>query len=130
MDFYESVIEKQIRIAREQGAFDNLAGSGKPLPDMDQQLEPGWWAARLARRERSHIKAQDAREMIADRLQQLWPLADETAVRDGVATLNKEVVAINANLEPTDVLKLVDEHETVTKWQHLTARRNRRLLDR
>ena len=30
---FESWIEGQIRVAQEQGAFDNLPGAGKPLPD-------------------------------------------------------------------------------------------------
>ena len=29
---WETWIEAQIRVAREQGAFDNLPGAGKPLP--------------------------------------------------------------------------------------------------
>lgn len=31
---WETWIEAQIRVAREQGAFDNLPGAGKPLPDL------------------------------------------------------------------------------------------------
>ena len=33
---WESWIEAQIRVAQEQGAFDNLPGAGKPLPNIDQ----------------------------------------------------------------------------------------------
>lgn len=29
---YESVVDRQIRQARERGEFDNLPGMGKPLP--------------------------------------------------------------------------------------------------
>lgn len=48
---WESWIEAQIRVAQEQGAFDNLLGAGKPLPDIDQEYDPLWWVKQLARRE-------------------------------------------------------------------------------
>src|SRR5262249_62272694 len=38
---WETWIEAQIRVAMEQGAFDNLPGAGKPLPNLDQ--DPDWW---------------------------------------------------------------------------------------
>ena len=48
---WESWIEAQIRVAQEQGAFDNLPGAGKPLPNMDQEYDPMWWVKQLAERE-------------------------------------------------------------------------------
>ena len=45
---WESWIEAQIRVAMEQGAFDNLPGAGKPLPNLDQ-YDPLWWAGESAR---------------------------------------------------------------------------------
>jgi DnaJ homologue, subfamily C, member 28, conserved domain len=41
---WETWIEAQIRVAREQGAFDNLPGAGKPLPYLGQEYDPDWWA--------------------------------------------------------------------------------------
>jgi hypothetical protein len=35
MDRLESLVEKQIREAQEQGEFDNLPGAGKPLRGID-----------------------------------------------------------------------------------------------
>jgi len=32
---WESWFDEQIRRAREDGAFDNLPGAGKPLPDLE-----------------------------------------------------------------------------------------------
>ena len=43
---WESWIEAQIRVAMEQGAFDNLPGAGKPLPNLDQ-YDPLWWVKQL-----------------------------------------------------------------------------------
>lgn len=48
---WESWIEAQIRVAQEEGAFDNLSGAGKPLPNLDQEYDPLWWVKQLAQRE-------------------------------------------------------------------------------
>ena len=45
---WETWIEAQIRVAREQGAFDNLPGAGKPLPYLDQEYDPDWWVKQLS----------------------------------------------------------------------------------
>jgi hypothetical protein len=47
----ESWIEAQIRVALEKGAFDNLPGAGKPLPNLDQEYDPLWWVKQLVQRE-------------------------------------------------------------------------------
>lgn len=47
---YESPVDRAIREAREQGAFDNLPGAGKPLPGLDGD-DPDWWVRRYAERE-------------------------------------------------------------------------------
>jgi len=33
---WESWFEEQIRQAQEEGAFENLPGAGKPLPDLEE----------------------------------------------------------------------------------------------
>ena len=48
---WESWIDAQIRVAQEQGAFDNLPGAGKPLPDIDREYDPLWWVKQLTQRE-------------------------------------------------------------------------------
>src|SRR4051794_41634784 len=48
---WESWIDSQIRVAQEQGAFDNLPGAGKPLPDHGQAFDPMWWVKQLVKRE-------------------------------------------------------------------------------
>jgi hypothetical protein len=42
----ESLAERQIAEAARNGAFDGLAGSGKPLSlDSEDGVPPEWWAA-------------------------------------------------------------------------------------
>ena len=58
---WESWIDAQIRVAQEQGAFDNLPGAGKPLPDIDREYDPLWWVKQLAQREQISLAAALAR---------------------------------------------------------------------
>ena len=59
VDAFETIADRRIREGREAGLFDGLAGAGKPLPDLDRQRPPGWWAARLVARERRLLEAGD-----------------------------------------------------------------------
>jgi Domain of unknown function (DUF1992) len=44
-------IERQIRTAEADGAFDNLPGAGKPIPDIDRPQHELAWVANYLRRE-------------------------------------------------------------------------------
>jgi hypothetical protein len=48
---FDDWTERQIREAQERGAFSNLPGAGKPIPDLDKPWSAERWAADLARRE-------------------------------------------------------------------------------
>ena len=60
MDIAEVIAERMIREAMEQGKFDNLPGHGKPIANLDRQLEPGWWAKRCIEAERERARDADA----------------------------------------------------------------------
>ena len=47
----ELVAENRIRAAIEEGKFDNLAGEGKPISDVDEPYDPDWWVKKWIRRE-------------------------------------------------------------------------------
>jgi hypothetical protein len=62
----ESVFERQIREAVERGEFATPDLAGKPIDDLDEQLEPGWWAKRYVERELARGEESDAiAEMLA-----------------------------------------------------------------
>ena len=58
MDIAETIAERAIREAMARGLFDDLPGSGRPIDDLDRQLEPGWWAARAIEEERRRASAE------------------------------------------------------------------------
>jgi hypothetical protein len=52
---WETWIEAQIRVAQEEGAFDNLPGAGKPLPNLSQDFDLNVWVRQLVQREQLSI---------------------------------------------------------------------------
>jgi hypothetical protein len=120
---WESWIEAQIRVAQEQGAFDNLPGAGKPLPNMDQEYDPMWWVKQLAEREQLSLSllppSLELLRKVERELATIDKLPDEATVRGRVAALNVEIARVNATVvegPPTRLGKL-DADQVVAKWR-------------
>ena len=45
------IADNRIRAAMEQGEFDQLAGAGQPLRDLDGPYDPDWWLRQKLQRE-------------------------------------------------------------------------------
>ena len=58
---FESVADRQIREAMERGEFDDLPGTGEPLPDAGAQYDPAWWAKKWIERDRERQRLAEAR---------------------------------------------------------------------
>ncbi|MGC2486513.1 MAG: DUF1992 domain-containing protein, partial [Acidimicrobiales bacterium] len=48
---WESWIDRQIREAMERGEFEDLPGTGKPIPDLDKPHDENWWIRQKLRSE-------------------------------------------------------------------------------
>jgi DnaJ homologue, subfamily C, member 28, conserved domain len=123
MDRFESLIEQQIRRAQERGEFDDLPGSGKPLPDRGELTDELWWVKDYLRREGLSTEAllpqslQLARQV--ERLPQtVRGLRSEAAVRSVVSDLNEQIIAyLRAPVGPLVPLRTVDPDATVAQWR-------------
>jgi hypothetical protein len=117
---WESWIEAQIRVAMEQGAFENLPGAGKPLPNLED-YDPMWWVNQLARREQISLlpPSLDLRRKVEKELAAIGKLADEATVRRRVAALNVEIARINATVVegPPTSLGTLDVNQVVARWR-------------
>ena len=80
---WETWIDAQIRVAREQGAFDNLPGAGKPLPYLGQEYDPDWWVKQLVQREQISIlpPSLELLRKVDKELAAIEKLYDEATVR-------------------------------------------------
>jgi len=118
---WETWIEAQIRVAREQGAFDNLPGAGKLLPNLDQEYDPDWWVKQLVQREQISIlpPSLELLRKVHKELAEIEKLHDEATVRRRVSALNVEIAKVNATVleGPPTRLSTLDVDQVVARWR-------------
>jgi Domain of unknown function (DUF1992) len=127
---YESWIDRQINEANERGEFDDLPGTGKPLPHLGNPDDPEWWIKQKIAREQLDMTAalppQLALRKEAERLPELAAKApSERAVHELVDDFNARVRECwRRPLEgPPVVVGLADADEMVTHWRARQAER-------
>jgi hypothetical protein len=118
---WETWIDAQIRVAMEKGAFDNLPGAGKPLPNLDQEYDPLWWVKQLAQREQLSMlpPSLELLRKVEKELATIETLHDEATVRRRAAALNVEISKVNATVVegPPTRLGTLNVDEIVARWQ-------------
>jgi hypothetical protein len=118
---WESCVEAQIRVATEEGAFDNQPGAGKPLPNFGQEYDPLWWQKQLVRREQISIlpPSLELLRKVETELATIEKPHDEAAVRHRVAALNAEIAKVNATVVegPPTRLGTLDVDQVVAQWR-------------
>jgi hypothetical protein len=124
-------VDAQIRNAMARGDFDNLPGTGKPIPGIDAPHDPNWWVKRLIERENITgvlppalaLRREDAElEELVDRE------ATEADVRRVVEDFNHRVVEARRQLlgGPPVITATRDVEQEVAGWRaRRQARRNR-----
>ncbi|QSR28198.1 hypothetical protein CFH99_21480 [Nocardioides aromaticivorans] len=124
-------VDLQVRQAMERGDFDNLAGAGKPIPDLGTSHDPDWWVKRLVERERITVlpPALQLRKDDAELDAHLDTLGSEREARAFVEDFNARV--IRARYTPVDGPPLItmprDVEATIEAWrERQTARRAER----
>lgn len=120
--WFESLVDRQIREARERGEFDNLSGAGKPLSGLDTTYDEDWWLKQLVRRE-NITGALPATLMLRkeaeDLLETLAPKRSELTVRRIVGDLNERILkARRGHLDGPPVhLKTFDVDAVIQEWR-------------
>jgi len=122
---WESWLEEQIRRAREDGAFDNLAGAGKPFSDLEGGYDPDWWVKKLVRRERVSVlpPALELLRKVESEMSKIWALGSEADVRARILSLNAEIARSNARTAegPPTRVGLLDPDAIVAQWRARSA---------
>ncbi len=116
-----SWIDAQIGAAMREGAFDNLKGAGKPLPNSGQGYDPDRWVKQLLEREGATITppSLELRRKVEKELAGLGTLPDEATVRQRIASLNAEIAKFNRTVVegPPTNLAPFDIDQMVTRWR-------------
>jgi hypothetical protein len=122
-----SWIEAQIGAAMQQGAFDNLPGAGKPLPNSGRGYDPDRWIKQMLEREGAAIAppSLELRRQVEKELAAIGTLDDEAAVRLRIAALNAQIARFNATAVegPPTNLATFDIDQVVTRWRQSRAAR-------
>jgi hypothetical protein len=120
---WDSWIDKQINEAAERGAFDNLSGAGKPLPDRGDEDFGQSWLREYVQKEGVPIaellppplKLRKQAELLALRVP---GLRSEQEVREAVADLNQQIMDWRRiPVGPPIFVPLVEEEEMVGRWR-------------
>lgn len=125
---FESWVDAQVRAAQERGAFDNLPGTGKPIPGIDEPYDEDWWVKRKLREEEGSAElllptSLRLRKEIEALPETVRALPAERLVREAVAELNERIVAWLRSPTPPHVpLRRVDADEVVARWRRATGR--------
>src|SRR5215469_2726489 len=120
---FTSWIDKQIAEATERGAFDNLPGAGKPIPQHGNEDAAQSWLREYLRKEGVSAEALLPPPLrlrkVIDRLAYAVPtMTSERDVRDAVADLNREIREWRRiPLGPPVFVPLVDEEAMVSRWR-------------
>jgi hypothetical protein len=121
----ETWIERQIREAAARGEFDDLAGAGRPIADLNRAHDEMWWIRRKLRRENvSYLPpALALRKAAEDALGAVSRAGSEADVRRLVAGINDRIREANrmpTTGPPTD-LAAFDVEQVVRAWRDRRA---------
>jgi len=101
--------------------FDDLPGAGRPIRDLDRIRQPGWWATRLVKNERSLMKSETLEREIALAMPAIWRLETAPAVIARVGELNTLIDRYNRSTT-LDRRTRLDPADMVERWQVVRPR--------
>jgi hypothetical protein len=117
----ESFVERQIRDAQEEGAFDGLPSAGRPLPFVDKPHDPmDWWRKKLEREKLSILPDSLAIRLEVERvLEDLHRLRSEARARELLEALDARIRKVNrtATGGPPTSLAPLDVEAAVRRWR-------------
>ena len=118
---WQTWIDKQIHDAQQRGEFDNLAGTGKPLADIDEPLDELWWVKRKLKEEGvSFLPPALAIRREVELTREAIAAADnEERVRDLVTAINARIREVNRTSisgPPTTVMPM-NVDDVVARWR-------------
>jgi hypothetical protein len=125
---WESWIDRQIRQATERGEFDDLPGTGEPLPDLDKPFdEMGWVKRKLEREGLTYVPPSVAlRRDAHEAREKALNSRSESEARRIIEAINDQIRAANRKGIPGPSLPLraYDVERVVREWREGAAHRN------
>jgi Domain of unknown function (DUF1992) len=117
-------VEQQIRTAEAQGAFENLPGAGKPIPDLGRIAPADAWVVNYLRRENADIAAAlppalALAKEAEDLPERLLTIRAESVVRELVEGLNTRIREAyqRPQVGPPMRVRPLKVEETIEQWR-------------
>jgi hypothetical protein len=116
-------VEQQIQEAQKRGDFEELSGSGRPIPKLADPHDPDWWVKDFVRREQIEADAilpptvllRKEKARIAETVAKM---RTEEEVRKYVEDLNKRIlVQVRDATGPVIPVGKMDEEAVVEQWR-------------
>jgi len=124
---WETWIDRQVRAGMERGEFDDLAGHGQPIPDVDRPHDELWWVKqKLAREGVSFLPPTLAlRKEVDDVREAIRAAASEAEVRRLVDEVNAKIRRVNsqATSGPPSTLVPLPVEQMVDEWRAASGQR-------
>jgi len=121
-------VERLIREAQERGEFDDLPGSGRPLPSFEGQDDENWWIRGLIEREHLDMTAALPPQLALRKEAQMLPAtimqeSSEPRVREVLEDFNARVRELwrRPMDGPLVVVRTVDVERLVERWRSRRA---------
>jgi len=115
-------VERRIEQAQRAGFFDDLALRGQPIPDLDEERPPGWWAESSVARDHALRRLHRLLAQLPRRKGIIMLEDDHEVVRRGLMALDAELAVANEDVEPKDRVDGLDIEGELSAWR---ARRRR-----
>jgi Domain of unknown function (DUF1992) len=118
---WESWIDRQIREATERGEFDDLAGAGEPIPDLDKPFDELWWVKRKLHNEGLTYQPPSValRKDAHDALRAAANASTEDEVRHIIESINARIREANSKgiAGPSLLLSPLDLERVLQAWR-------------
>ena len=100
-------IEQRLAELAEEGYFDDLPGSGRPIPDLDLIYSPTWWAARWVERDAARQQLAEMTPRLEADVAAALNLPRDQA-RDRLMAIRRAVAELNRLLDSHQQLPTFD----------------------
>ena len=117
---FQSWIDQQITQHKKEGGFENLAGHGKPIPNLENEYDPDWWVKNKIKEEgldaTPHIlKVKAQVERWKKGMTKIYSAA---MLKKQLKQLNQDITKANHGvLGPIPPIPLLSEETILNKWK-------------
>lgn len=114
---HEPWIERVIREAQEAGHFDDLEGSGRPIPSLGDGYDPAWWVRRWTAREQDRKQIARFSSEVERALVHILAGSVKGKVQADLESLHTRIVEYNATLMEGNGLQPIDVDRLMSQWE-------------